>query len=142
MQNAWWKKAVVYQIYPRSFMDSNDDGFGDLNGITDKLDYLSDLGINAIWLSPIFPSPMCDNGYDVSDYRDIDPKFGSLEDFDVLVARAKALGIRVLLDLVLNHSSDKHEWFLSALESPESPCRDYYIIRPAAMSQAISGPLE
>lgn len=133
MGKKWWENAVVYQIYPRSFMDSNGDGEGDLPGITQKLEYLAGLGVNAVWISPFFPSPMIDNGYDISDYRNVDPRFGTLEDFDALVARAKQLHIRVLLDLVLNHSSNQHPWFQAALADRESPCREYYMFKkPAA----------
>ncbi|PSN34957.1 Maltase 1 [Blattella germanica] len=107
----WWQTTVFYQIYPRSFKDSNGDGVGDLNGIKDKLEYLKDLGIGAIWLSPIYKSPMADFGYDISDFRDIDPIFGNLNDFDNLQRKAKDLGIKLILDFVPNHSSDKHEWF-------------------------------
>ena len=132
MNNAaqpWWKSAVIYQIYPRSFMDANGDGIGDLPGVISKLDYLTDLGINAIWLSPVFRSPQDDNGYDVSDYRDIDPLFGTLADMDRLIAEAKKRGIRIILDMVLNHSSDEHRWFLEAKKSRDNPYHDYYIWR-------------
>ena len=123
------KRAVIYQIYPRSFMDANGDGIGDLPGVISKLDYLTDLGINAIWLSPVFRSPQDDNGYDVSDYRDIDPLFGTLADMDRLIAEAKKRGIRIILDMVLNHSSDEHRWFLEAKKSRDNPYHDYYIWR-------------
>lgn len=132
MNNAaqpWWKSAVIYQIYPRSFMDANGDGIGDLPGVISKLDYLADLGIDAIWLSPVFRSPQDDNGYDVSDYRDIDPLFGTLADMDRLIAEAKKRGIRIILDMVLNHSSDEHRWFLEAKKSRDNPYHDYYIWR-------------
>ena len=132
MNNAaqpWWKSAVIYQIYPRSFMDANGDGIGDLPGVISKLDYLADLGIDAIWLSPVFRSPQDDNGYDVSDYRDIDPLFGTLADRDRLIAEAKKRGIRIILDMVLNHSSDEHRWFLEAKKSRDNPYHDYYIWR-------------
>lgn len=125
----WWKSAVIYQIYPRSFLDANGDGIGDLPGVISKLDYLTDLGINAIWLSPVFRSPQDDNGYDVSDYRDIDPLFGTLADMDRLIAEAKKRGIRIILDMVLNHSSDEHRWFLEAKKSRDNPYHDYYIWR-------------
>ena len=104
----WWRDGIIYQIYPRSFADSNDDGLGDLPGITGKLDYLADLGVDALWLSPIYPSPDKDFGYDVSDYVDIDPRFGSLADFDLLLSEAHQRGLRIILDLVLNHTSDQH----------------------------------
>ena len=107
----WWKRAVIYQIYPRSFADSNGDGIGDLQGIISKLDYLERLGIDAIWLSPVCRSPQDDNGYDISDYQDIDPMFGTLEDMEQLIAEAGRRQIRIILDLVLNHSSDEHRWF-------------------------------
>ena len=132
MNNAaqpWWKSAVIYQIYPRSFMDANGDGIGDLPGVISKLDYLADLGIDAIWLSPVFRSPQDDNGYDVSDYRDIDPLFGTLADMDRLIAEAKKRGIRIILDMVLNHSSDEHRWFTEAKKSRDNRYHDYYIWR-------------
>jgi alpha-glucosidase len=125
---AWWH-GIVYQIYPRSFYDSNGDGVGDLPGITAKLDYLAWLGIDAIWISPIFQSPMADFGYDVSDYRDIHPLFGTLADFDALLAKAHSLGIRVILDLVPNHTSDQHPWFVESRSSRDNPKRDWYIWR-------------
>ena len=108
MAKKWWQDKVVYQIYPRSFQDSNGDGIGDLPGIISRLDYLSDLGIDAIWLSPVYCSPQDDNGYDISDYQDIDPMFGSLEDMERLIAEADKRGIKIIMDLVLNHSSDEH----------------------------------
>ena len=129
MDIPWWKQAVVYQVYPRSFCDSNGDGIGDLPGILTKLDYLQKLGIGAIWLSPVFCSPQDDNGYDISDYQDIDPIFGTLEDMDRLIAEAGKRGIRIILDLVLNHSSDEHRWFIEAKKSRENPYHDYYIWR-------------
>ena len=125
----WWRDGVIYQIYPRSFADSNGDGLGDLPGITSRLDYLSDLGIDAIWLSPIYPSPDKDFGYDVSNYVDIDPRFGTLADFDRLVTEAHSRGIRVILDLVLNHTSDQHPWFLESRSSRDNSRRDWYIWR-------------
>lgn len=125
----WWKKAVVYQIYPKSFQDSNGDGFGDLQGIIKRLDYLETLGINAIWLSPVFKSPQEDNGYDISDYRDIDPTFGSLDDMEELINEAKKHNIRIMMDLVLNHSSNEHRWFKEAKKSKDNPYHDYYIWR-------------
>ena len=115
----WWKKAVVYQIYPRSFQDSNGDGIGDLNGIIRRLDYLETLGIDAIWLSPVCKSPQDDNGYDISDYCDIDPMFGSMADMEHLIQEAEKHHIRIILDLVLNHSSDEHPWFKEAKKSRE-----------------------
>ncbi len=123
----WWRSGVIYQVYPRSFFDSNGDGLGDLAGITEKLDAISDLGVDAIWLSPFYPSPQKDAGYDVSDYRDVDPLFGSLADFDALVKRAHDLNLRVMIDLVPNHTSDQHQWFVEALASPAgSAARNYY----------------
>lgn len=125
----WWKQAVIYQIYPKSFQDSNGDGIGDLPGILSRLDYLEDLGVDALWLSPIFCSPQADNGYDVSDYEDVDPMFGSMADLETLIAEAKKRGISIILDLVLNHTSEKHPWFLEALKSKDSPYHDYYLFR-------------
>ncbi|HZW03594.1 MAG TPA: alpha-glucosidase, partial [Anaerolineaceae bacterium] len=123
----WWRDGIIYQIYPRSFADSNADGIGDLNGITARLDYLQDLGIDAIWLSPINPSPDVDFGYDVADYLDIDPKFGTMADFDRLLAEAHGREIRIVLDLVLNHTSDRHPWFQQARSGRDNPYRDWYI---------------
>lgn len=128
-KRTWWKEAVVYQIYPRSFRDSNGDGIGDLNGITSSLDYLAELGVDVLWICPIFDSPNADNGYDISDYKAIMSDFGTMEDFDRLVKEAKARGLRILLDLVPNHSSDEHQWFQQGRLSEESPYRDYYIWR-------------
>ena len=126
----WWRTAVIYQIYPRSFADGNGDGMGDLKGVTNRLESLQELGIDAIWFSPFFKSPQKDAGYDVSDYKDIDPLFGSLADFDALLARAHSLGLRIIVDLVPNHTSDQHEWFQAALKSPKgSPEREMYIFR-------------
>lgn len=123
----WWKHAVVYEIYPRSFQDSNGDGIGDLNGITSRLDYLRDLGINAIWITPMYPSPQVDFGYDISDYEAVDPQYGTLADMDRLIAEAKKRNIRVLLDMVLNHTSDKHQWFIDAASSRTNPKHDWYV---------------
>ena len=131
MPDPWWKHAVVYQIYPRSFVDSDGDGFGDLRGIISKLDYVQDLGVGAVWLSPVCRSPNDDNGYDISDYQDIDPLFGTLADWDELAAGLHARGIKIVMDLVVNHSSDEHPWFVSARASRESPYRDFYIWRDA-----------
>lgn len=127
MENKWWKKAVIYQIYPKSFQDSNGDGIGDLQGIIQRLDYLEDLGIDAVWLSPVYQSPQDDNGYDISDYQNIDPIFGTLQDMDQLIVEAKKHHIRIIMDLVLNHSSDEHFWFQEALKGKENPYHDYYI---------------
>ena len=133
IERKWWHASTVYQIYPRSFADSNGDGIGDIPGITSKLDYLKSLGIDIIWLSPIFTSPMDDNGYDISDYQGIAPEFGTLADFDHLVDEARKRGIGLVLDLVVNHTSDEHPWFIEARKGPGNPFRDYYIWRkPAA----------
>ena len=126
-KRAWWKEAVIYQIYPRSFQDSNGDGIGDLNGITMHLDYLKKLGIDVIWLSPVYKSPNDDNGYDISDYRDIMTEFGTMEDFDRMLAAAHERGIKIVMDLVVNHSSDEHKWFIESRKSKDNPYRDYYI---------------
>lgn len=127
--NQWWKNAVIYQVYPRSFCDSNGDGLGDIPGIISKLDYLRQLGVDAIWLSPVFRSPQDDNGYDISDYQDIDPMFGTLSDMDELIAQAKKRKIRIIMDLVLSHSSDEHTWFREAKKSRQNPWHDFYIWR-------------
>ncbi len=126
-EKRWWKEAVVYQIYPRSFMDSNGDGVGDINGIRSRLSYLKLLGIDVIWLSPVYQSPNDDNGYDISNYRDIMTEFGTLADFEALLNEAHALGIRIVMDLVVNHSSDEHPWFIESRKSADNPYRDYYI---------------
>ncbi len=146
-QNKWWKSAVIYQIYPRSFADSNGDGIGDLRGIISKLDYLERLGIDAVWLSPVCKSPQDDNGYDISDYQDIDPMFGTLEDMEELIREAGKRHIRIIMDLVLNHSSDEHRWFQEAKKSRENPYHDYYVWRdgtegvfPNDMRAAFGGP--
>ena len=128
-QHTWWKEAVVYQVYPRSFKDSNGDGIGDLRGVIQKLDYLKELGISVIWLNPCYPSPNDDNGYDISDYRDIMPEFGTMEDFDTLLEQAHQRGIRIVMDLVVNHTSDEHKWFEESRKSKDNPYRDYYIWR-------------
>ena len=141
MQEKWWHNAVVYQVYPKSFMDSNGDGIGDLPGITSKLDYLAKLGITAIWLSPVYDSPMDDNGYDIADYQVIAAIFGTMEDMDQLIAEAKKRDIRIIMDLVVNHTSDEHAWFVEACENPDSPERDYYIWRdePNDLDSIFSG---
>ncbi len=131
MDRKWWKEAVIYQIYPRSFKDSNGDGIGDLRGIIEKLDYLKELGIDAIWLSPHYKSPNDDNGYDISDYRDIMDEFGTMADMDELTEEMHKRGIKLIVDLVVNHTSDEHEWFLEARKSKDSKYRDYYIWRDA-----------
>ncbi len=147
MKKAWWKEAIVYQIYPRSFCDSNGDGIGDLNGITSKLDYLKELGIDVIWLSPVYKSPNDDNGYDISDYEDIMTEFGTMDDFDRMLAAAHERGIKIVMDLVVNHTSDEHPWFVESKSSKDNPKRDYYIWKegkngkePNNWGSAFSGP--
>ncbi len=130
MNKNWWKEVVVYQIYPRSFKDSNGDGIGDLQGIIEKLDYLTELGIDVLWLSPIYQSPNDDNGYDIADYQAIMDEFGTMEDFDRLLTKAHQRGLRIIMDLVINHTSDEHPWFLESRSSKDNPKRDYYIWRP------------
>ena len=132
MEKKWWHRSVVYQIYPRSFKDTSGNGVGDLRGIIEKLDYLKELGIDVIWLSPVYKSPMDDNGYDISDYQDIAPEFGTMADMDELIEEANARGIRLVMDLVVNHTSDEHPWFLEAKKSKDNPYRDYYIWRDPA----------
>lgn len=129
MKKAWWKEAVVYQVYPRSFMDANGDGIGDINGITQRLEYLQELGIDVIWLSPVYQSPNDDNGYDISDYQAIMEEFGTMEDFDRMLAKAHELGIKIMMDLVVNHTSDEHVWFVESRKSIDNPYRDFYIWR-------------
>ena len=129
MKTRWYKNAVVYQIYPFSFMDSNNDGWGDIEGIISRLDYIRDLGATAIWFSPLHRSPDYDYGYDVSDYRAIDEKFGTMEDFDRLLEECHKRDLKVIMDMVVNHTSTEHPWFKEAVSSPDSPYRDYYIIR-------------
>ena len=126
-RDTWWKHAVVYEIYPRSFQDSNGDGIGDLNGITSRLDYLQGLGVDAVWISPMYPSPQVDFGYDISDYEAVDPQYGTLADMDRLIAQARQRKIRVILDMVLNHTSDKHQWFVDAASSRTNPKHDWYV---------------
>ncbi len=127
MKRKWWKEAVAYQVYPRSFMDSNGDGIGDVNGVTSKLDYLKDLGIDVIWLCPMYKSPNDDNGYDISDYQDIMGEFGTMEDFDRLLAEVHARGMKLIIDLVINHTSDEHPWFMESRASVDNDKRDWYI---------------
>lgn len=127
MNEKWWKNAVVYQIYPRSFKDSNGDGIGDLQGIYEKLDYLAELGINVIWMSPVYKSPNDDNGYDISDYQDIMDDFGTMADFDRVLAKAHSLNIKIMMDLVVNHTSDEHKWFIESKKSKDNPYHDYYM---------------
>lgn len=129
MKRAWWKESVVYQIYPRSFCDSNGDGVGDIRGIISKLDYLQRLGIDVIWLSPVYESPNDDNGYDISNYRGIMKEFGTMADFDEMLCEAHKRGIKIMMDLVVNHSSDEHSWFVESKKSKDNPYRDYYIWR-------------
>ncbi len=136
----WWKNAIIYEIYPRSYQDTNGDGIGDLNGITARLDYLKDLGVDAIWLTPCYPSPQVDFGYDISDYKNIDPQYGTLADFDKLVAEAGKRHIRLIMDMVMNHTSDKHEWFLQSRSSRDNPYRDWYVWHdPSASSGQVPG---
>ena len=135
VEKKWWKESVVYQIYPRSFKDSNGDGIGDLNGITEKLDYLKELGVDVIWLSPVYQSPGDDNGYDISDYRAILEEFGTMEEFDRMLQAAHERGIRLVMDLVVNHTSDEHPWFVESRKSKDNPYRNYYIWRPARMGK-------
>ena len=130
MVKNWWKESVVYEIYPRSFKDSNGDGIGDIQGIIEKLDYLKDLGVNVLWIGPIFQSPMDDNGYDISDYQDIHPDYGTVEDYDRLLEEAHKRDIKILVDLVVNHTSDEHKWFEESRKSVDNPYRDYYIWKP------------
>jgi oligo-1,6-glucosidase len=144
---SWWTRAVVYQIYPRSFADSNGDGIGDLGGIRSKLDHLAELGVDVIWLSPIYRSPQADNGYDISDYEDIDPLFGTLAEFDLLLAEVHERGMKLVMDLVVNHTSDEHPWFVESRSSRDNPKRDWYIWRdgrdgrePNDWTSAFSGP--
>jgi oligo-1,6-glucosidase len=126
----WWKESVIYQIYPRSFKDSNGDGIGDLPGIISKLDYIKDLGVDVIWLSPHFDSPNADNGYDIRDYRKVMTEFGTLADFDELLRGIKQRKMKLILDLVVNHTSDEHPWFVASRQSTDNPYSDYYIWRP------------
>ncbi|WP_076642546.1 glycoside hydrolase family 13 protein [Lactiplantibacillus plantarum] len=127
MQAHWWQRATVYQIYPRSFQDSNGDGIGDIPGIISRLDYLATLGVDALWLSPVYKSPNADNGYDIADYQAIDPAYGTMADMDQLIAQAAQRGIKIVMDLVVNHTSDEHPWFVDACQNPDSPTRDYYV---------------
>ena len=126
---SWWQSTVIYQVYPRSFQDTDGDGVGDLRGILRRIPYLIELGVDAIWISPIFRSPMADFGYDITDYTDIDPLFGTMQDFDELLAAAHNSGLKILLDLVPNHTSDQHPWFLESRRSRHNPKRDWYLWR-------------
>ena len=128
-QTNWYKDAIIYQIYPRSFCDSNNDGFGDIKGIISKLDHLVNLGINCVWLSPVYCSPQEDNGYDISDYYNIDPLFGTLDDFKMMIEEMHKRGIRLIMDLVMNHTSKEHKWFKEAVKDENSPYRDYYFFK-------------
>ncbi|MGY1822364.1 glycoside hydrolase family 13 protein [Geodermatophilus sp. SYSU D00079] len=139
-QPPWWTRAVVYQVYPRSFMDSDGDGIGDLGGILQRLDHLADLGVDVLWLSPVYPSPQADNGYDISDYQDIDPLFGDLARFDELVTALHARGMRLVMDLVVNHTSDQHPWFRESRSSRDSPKRDWYWWRPPRAGMTAGAP--
>ena len=136
MATKWWQNDVVYQVYPRSFQDSNHDGIGDIPGIISRLDYIKSLGVTMIWISPIYKSPMVDMGYDIADYQAIDPQFGTLDDFKTLLAEAKKRDIKIIMDLVVNHTSDQHEWFQDALANPDSPYRDFYIFKKTNNGEA------
>ncbi|MEY3610114.1 MAG: Oligo,6-glucosidase, partial [Bacillota bacterium] len=138
----WWQNAFVYQIYPLSFQDSNGDGIGDIPGIISRLEHLKNLGIDVIWLSPVFQSPMKDNGYDVSDYRDVHPWFGTKQDLKNLIEEVHRRGMKIISDIVLNHTSDQHPWFIDALKNADSPYRDYYIFRKKIndIQSVFSGP--
>jgi oligo-1,6-glucosidase len=127
MDKKWWMESIGYQIYPKSFFDSNDDGIGDLNGIYQKLEYLKDLGVNLIWICPFYDSPMDDNGYDVRNFFDVAKEFGTMDDVNKLIEKAHQLGIKIILDFVLNHTSDEHPWFIESRSSVDNPYRDYYI---------------
>ena len=127
----WWREAIFYEVYTRSFQDSNGDGIGDLQGITKRLDYLKDLGVDVIWLSPHYDSPNADNGYDIRDYRKVMTEFGTMQDFDHLLAEIKKRGMKLIIDLVVNHTSDEHAWFKQSLQGKDNPYHDYYIWRPA-----------
>lgn len=140
MKSRWYKNAVVYQIYPRSFCDSNGDGIGDLNGITAKVPYLKELGVDAVWLSPCYASPNDDNGYDISDYREIMPEFGTMGDWERMIAALHENGIRLVMDLVVNHTSDEHRWFEESKKGRDNPYSDYYIWRDGAGADKKSPP--
>ena len=127
MEKKWWKESVVYQIYPKSFQDSNGDGIGDIPGIISRLDYLAELGADVLWLCPVYSSPNDDNGYDVSNYRDIMPEFGTLADIDLLIKKAHEKGLKIVMDLIVNHTSDENPWFIEARKSKDNPYHDYYI---------------
>src|SRR5699024_8343097 len=135
MKKIWWKEAVAYQVYPRSFMDSNGDGIGDIQGVISKLDYLQDLGIDVIWMSPIYQSPNDDNGYDISVYKGIMSDFGTMADFDELLSKVHQRGMRLIMDLVINHTSDEHQWFIESRSYKDNSYRDYYILHPSKNGQ-------
>ena len=137
MEKRWWQKSVVYQIYPRSFQDSNGDGIGDLKGITSRLEYIRELGADTIWLSPVYQSPNDDNGYDISDYQAIMQEFGTMQDFDEMLEKAHSLGLKIVMDLVVNHSSDEHRWFAESRSSRDNPYRDYYIWKERRPAQQL-----
>src|SRR3954471_1275953 len=140
MTKPWWKEAVVYQIYPRSFADADGDGMGDLRGIVDHLDHLAGLGVDVLWLSPVYPSPQDDNGYDISDYQDVDPVFGTLADLDAVLAGLHERGMKLVMDLVVNHTSDEHPWFVESRSSPDNPKRDWYWWRPPRPGMSAGDP--
>lgn len=129
VKSDWWKKSVVYQVYPRSYQDSNNDGIGDLPGLTSRLAYIKNLGADVIWLNPIYKSPDKDNGYDISDYRSIQPEYGTMDDFNQMLQRAHSLGLKIMMDLVVNHTSDQNKWFQESKKSKDNPYRDYYVWR-------------
>ena len=135
----WWQSAVIYEVYPRSFQDSNGDGIGDIRGLISRLDYIKNLGVDAIWLGPVFKSPQDDNGYDISDYQDIDPLFGNLEDMKELLREANARGLRIIVDMVLNHTSDEHPWFIEAKKSRDNPKHDWYVWRDGVPGDVPNG---
>ena len=137
MSQPWWRTSVVYQVYPRSFADSNGDGYGDLPGLIDRLDYIQALGADVVWVSPFYPSPQADNGYDIGDYQGVDPLFGTIADVDRLIAQLHARGMKLVIDIVVNHTSDEHPWFLEARSSRESPRREWYWWRPPREGMAI-----
>lgn len=136
MKRKWWHNKVAYQIYPKSFMDTNGDGIGDLRGVISKLDYLKELGVDIIWLSPVYPSPFVDQGYDISDYRGIAKEFGTMEEFDELIAETKRRNMYIIMDLVVNHCSDRHAWFQAALKDPDGEYADYFYFRKGKNGKA------
>ncbi len=139
MARKWWKEAVVYQIYPRSFLDTNGDGIGDLQGIISKLDYIKALGANTIWLCPVYESPNADNGYDISDYESIMADYGTMADFEELLTQAHQRDMKIIMDLVVNHTSDKHPWFIESRKSKDNPYRDYYLWQDGQNGKAPNG---